>query len=343
MFRSPQQSVFMGQGRTPPGGYGFSSKAFNPHMHGPVPAYYSFERKPFGGHKVHRPNLGMVATFALLPTLLYAGVCGASCLYLRYANPGFTETIWALGAIVVLAFGYMAWKASGEAHQPHHDSGAGERARWGGLIAAGCLAALLAGIVMGDWNFYTHLQPYFDIIQLQHYDNVDTSVMSGNEMMDAGHILFKEGTFVDLRKSMGFHNVEWYCVAPITTSGAQISSYDFWAIGLNCCNGPPSGGASTQFACGEFNNMAARSGLRLMHEEQRPYYRLAVQQAQAAYGINADHPLFFYFLQDPVAEVNSYRDNGFKYFMLSCFIFCFCNLLAAVFAWIWFSKHKPEY
>ena len=38
---------------------------------------------------------------------------------------------------------------------------------------------------------------------------------------------------------------------------------------------------------GEYNNPGAHSGLRLLDDEQRPFYRLAVEQAEAAYSLKA--------------------------------------------------------
>ena len=45
---------------------------------------------------------------------------------------------------------------------------------------------------------------------------------------------------------------------------APLSTYDFWAVGVNCC------GAAADFKCGEFSNPKAHAGLRLMSDEQRP-------------------------------------------------------------------------
>merc|ERR1719240_914960 len=125
-------------------------------------------------------------------------------------------------------------------------------------------------------NFTFNYQPYYDVMNLESYPNVDPSQMNGQQVMDAGQVGFVSGVTVDTSKSMGFYNLEWYCVAPIIKDKVRTPSHDFWAVGTNCCGGPST--APTKFKCGEYNNPSAQSGLRLMKDSQRPFFRLAVQQ-----------------------------------------------------------------
>ncbi|CAK0889754.1 unnamed protein product [Prorocentrum cordatum] len=87
---------------------------------------------------------------------------------------------------------------------------------------------------------------------------------------------------------MAFRNLDTYCVAPITMSNLPLQSYDFWAVpvarwrGLSC----------------QYDNARARSGLRMMSDEQQPFFQLAVRQAEGDYQIKAQHPLFFYWTED---------------------------------------------
>mmetsp|Transcript_22199 Transcript_22199/g.52288 ORF Transcript_22199/g.52288 Transcript_22199/m.52288 type:complete len:117 (-) Transcript_22199:78-428(-) len=112
-----------------------------------------------------------------------------------------------------------------------------------------------------------------------------------------------------------------------------MASYDYWAVGLNCCEGQ-----SPDFQCGEYNNGHARAGLRLMSDDQRPFFRLAVQQAEAAYNIRAEHPMFFHWVQDPVALMASWTEAATRFMLMSSFCFFVLNFFCVSCAVVVFSK-----
>mmetsp|Transcript_12513 Transcript_12513/g.23447 ORF Transcript_12513/g.23447 Transcript_12513/m.23447 type:complete len:319 (+) Transcript_12513:167-1123(+) len=212
---------------------------------------------------------------------------------------------------------------------------AGRQAIWATSMALSLSFALVIGMTVSESNYNSFMLPYYTWSSLNSYQNVDPGKLGGEAFMDAGKVTFSSNTALDLTKSAGFLNLDMFCVAPIVSSSGPSAreAYDFWAVGINCCSG-----VSSDFRCGEFNNPHARSGLRLMRDDQRPFFRLAVQQAEAAYNIKATHPLFFYWMQDPVAEMNSYRDDGFKYYLLGIFTHFAWNLFSVVCAVVGFSK-----
>jgi len=270
-------------------------------------------------------NLVAVCQCIFMPWILFLTVYGVCSFSVRYKQPHVMYLICTLGLVLVLATA----NAAKTAKQNNSAS-----FQWLAFGTAALLIAFIAGIVFGDLNYWYNNQPYYDVGNLQYYPSVDPSSMKGQQLMDAGRIEFVEGSQLDLTKTMGFKNVDWYCAAPVVKAGAAApASYDFWAVGLNCCSGN-----SADFHCGEFNNPKATAGLRLMNDGQRSFYRLAVQQAEAAYNIKAVHPLFFHWMQDPIAEMNAYQDDGLKYFLLGMFAQFAFQLFLVVIATIAFSK-----
>jgi hypothetical protein len=193
-----------------------------------------------------------------------------------------------------------------------------------------CLIAIIVAYVFGYYNFFFHMAPYYDWQRLKTYPYVDASKELGQNLMDAGTVYFAAGTSIDLTKSWHFktdkvdHMIHRYCVAPIVTGGAPgTGSFDFWAIGIDCC-----ASASADFRCGDYANGHARSGLRLLDDWHRPWYKLAVQQAEAQYGIKAKHPLFFVWEQDPLHKVKEYATTGSNWYLVGIAAFFTYNLFA---------------
>merc|ERR1711865_1302884 len=90
--------------------------------------------------------------------------------------------------------------------------------------------------------------------------------------------------------------------------------------GQDCC--APSGG---NFQCGAINSDRARSGLRMLRDDQRPFYQLAVEQWSARVGLPAKHPVFFYWVEDPVASVDLLVDQTDNLFSMNVVLFLFGN------------------
>lgn len=279
-------------------------------------------------------NLVSMAIALFVPWLIFSGVFAVMSFSIHYQAPQIAILIAALCFLVIVMFGSYA--VDGLRNKLSHDSS--QESGWYIFTTVTGLLAWSFALGAGNINFFRNMQPYYDVINLNFYPSVDPTRMRGQQLMDAGRMTFTPTSQLDLRYSMGFKNLDLYCVAPIAVHDAngtvsRLESYDFWAVGLNCCSGEV-----PDFHCGEFNNARARSGLRLMRDELRPFFRLAVQQAEAAYNIKAVHPIFVYWLQDPVSEINAYQEDGFKYYMLGMFAHFSFQLFLVITAAIAFSK-----
>mmetsp|Transcript_115410 Transcript_115410/g.203767 ORF Transcript_115410/g.203767 Transcript_115410/m.203767 type:complete len:315 (+) Transcript_115410:174-1118(+) len=291
---------------------------------------------PTRGHKypfVHgmRRSLNGFAILVSLfvPWLLFCTMFASRTFNLRYTNPYIVYVINFIGLAVVVAFGVLANVSIKRKMQQD----AFREPNWYVFLFITCLMAWLLGIFFGDREFYKFMEPYYDVTNLYTYHRVDPAGRRGGQLMDAGRVFFVNSTRLDISRSMGFKNQALYCVAPIVTGNKVLKTYDFWAVGTDCCSGN-----AADFHCGQFNNPRAHAGLRLTRDEDRAFYRLAVQQAEAAYNIQTDHPLFFYWDEDPDAKIYDRYMRGIKEFIMGIL----CHLLAQFFfvltATVAFSK-----
>jgi len=244
----------------------------------------------------------------LLPPLVFILVSMVLCFRIRFSQPRGAWLVAGLG----LAPAALTVLASRRAARHALDT------RWHKLAVVLFLVAFLSGAFFGDLNYWYFSQPFFLLDSLRSYTNVNPSEVEGATLMDAGTVSFTEGARLATDMGMSYTSWDVYCVAPITTDlglpsqGANLASYDLWAVGMNCCSS-----GQTNFHCGEYDKASARAGLREVSAEQRPYFRLAVQQAEAAYNIQATHPIFFYWVEDPVKEKMVFFSAAFANWVLA--------------------------
>jgi len=219
------------------------------------------------------------------------------------------------------------------------------RKRWNGdttrepfwyiFLAVTMTISIAFAVYLGQVNWSVNVLPSKNLGDLSKHYAVDPASTPGRQVMDVGRAYFVDSARIDTTKSMGFKNTLQYCVAPIVSGSDQLKTYDYWAVGLNCCSGS---GTSFNFHCGEYNNKYAHAGLRLLREDQREFYRLAVQQAEATYNIKSEYPLFFYWMQDPDFELQSYQSDATKYYFLGLLCFSAGQLFLLVVGVLAYSK-----
>jgi len=275
-----------------------------------------------------RLNMISIMQCLFLPWLMFCYSYAATCFGYHYAKTTVMYSLLGFGLAVCLAFGGIAWnlmmkKQIGEFQEPN----------WYIFLFITMVIGWILGCVFGNTNFWTNMQPAYDYANLNEYHYVNPARMRGAQMMDVGEAYFVNGTGLDLRKSMGFKNLDTYCVAPITVDGLPLASYDFWAVGIDCCSGN-----AADFHCGEYDNPRALSGLRFLKDDERPFLRLAVQQAEATYGIKAEHPLFFYWTEDAAAEKMSFQGEGYKWFLIGMLVHFGWQSFVVILAVMGFSK-----
>jgi len=295
---------------------------------------FNRETKPFFVRS-QRQRMNLVSIFQcfLIPWSLFCLMHAVMSFQVHYARPYLCYTLCGCGLLAVIVSGGFAIASTVSKLRAEQF----RQPNWHWFLFLTMVVAWVLGIILGGLNFWTNMQPYYNYRNLNHYHLVNPATTRGQQLMDAGRVYFTNMTRLDLRRAMGFRNLDTYCVAPITIQGANtllpLASYDFWAVGLGCCSGN-----AADFHCGDYKNPKAHHGLRLLRDDQRSFFRLAVQQAESAYGIKATHPLFFYWNEDNDAEMDTFRDEGYKYFLIGMLAHFAWQLLSVTLAVAGFAR-----
>lgn len=302
------------------GGYGYGSAA-TPQSNPDKRRYKSLKRR--------RLNALGVFLLVVLPWTTFAVCFGLLSSSMRFNQPEIVWTIVAIGFIVTAFCGYSFWRACTDkdpAREPNTIF----------ILFPMMVAAWVGALVLGSINFSFVTNYAQQMLGLNRYQQVDPQHLQGNQMLDAGVVFFAEGSRVDLTRAMSFkHKHTMYCVAPIVKGGAnaETMTFDFWAVGTDCCS------QSGDFHCGAFNDGAIK-GMRNLGDEARPFYRLAVQQAEAAHKIRSVYPLFLNLVKDPDQDMKAMAGTAGRYIFMGCFAFLLSQFLMIGIAFLYFARSK---
>lgn len=170
------------------------------------------------------------------------------------------------------------------------------------------------GGVYGNQAYIKYWHDFYTFEGLESYVNIMPNQDNAIAFQDAGQVYFKEGSHIDISRGVCFKNFYRYCLAPIIRevledtaeqraggSGLQVpktGSVDWFAVGVNCCEETGEG-----FNCGETGNNLARTGLRQMNDQERPFFYMAAQAWSQKYLIPSKNPIFFTWVQDPLGVI----------------------------------------
>jgi len=277
----------------------------------------------FAPGKRRRLNMVGICASIFLPWFVFTTIYTAMCFTIHFQRPIVAKAFVAVGLLMSASAFVIAYKQQQRQFDP----------MWFTFASLAFFTGTILAAVFGDMNYMYNMQPYYEMQSMAIYPNVNPVTDRGASMMDTGMAYFVDGAAIDMKKSIGFKNDHLYCVAPMSYGVNQLTTYDFWIVGVDCCSG-----VGGDFRCGEYDNPHARTGLRYMNAEQTPHFKLAVGMAESAYNIKSIHPLFFQFVQDPLAELNTYQDLGFKYWSCGIASYFVVNAVAVAYATYAFSK-----
>lgn len=285
----------------------------------------------------HRIRMNVVPMFLniFLPWLAFVSVLAICSFRLMYSR----RTL----AYIALAFFVGIWLISFAVARDKRKND--PEPAWFTYFCLALGTGIFFGYIFGTEIFYDWSLNYYTLKDLKVIGHLDASKERGQNVMDAGVVYFAEGNRIDAMRSWHFKQDTVYCVAPIIAGQhpavPETQSFDFWAVGKDCCSV-----SASDFRCGSFNNPLSRSALRAVDPGDTPYYRLAVEQAETLYGIMATHPVFFEWTQDPLERMNLWNERSFTHFVMyvtMAFVGSLLGVSCASCKFAWLGRSESVY
>jgi hypothetical protein len=263
--------------------------------------------KPPLGHGLSaRRQLNWVAMFTafVVPFGLFVVTFCVMSFQLYYHRPGISCSIVAMAFLFTFVIGAFALQAK------RTEQKGGQRTWHFFMFATGLMACSL-GSLLGVLNMSMNAETYYDYISLRKAVDVSPGESRGQQLLDAGEVDFKVGTKLDRSLHFLWHKSKTYCVAPIVPEdGAKMASYDFWAVGMDCCSLKPDDFSCAPTYTSWTSANETPKGLRVMNSAEIQGYTLAVQQASAAHNIQTQRPIFLYMDRMPYLKIKQYYENA---------------------------------
>lgn len=274
-----------------------STMITHPHLHKPSTTFHP-------GTRLLVNAIPMFLNVAL-PWAMFTLTFAATSFYLMYRYPTWVSLLLGAELCVCVVLVIVAVRERNSDQNP----------TWYGYSAIVMWAALISGALLGRWNFEHYTKKFYEIQDLKVIGSLDPSKELGRNVLDAGVVYFSSGSEVDGGRSWHFKHDTLYCVAPITSGTApapDTGSVDFWAVGTDCCSE-----GSSDFRCGDFSDVTARGGVRVLDEKSLPFFQLAVKQAESLFDVAASNPVFFHWSKDPVTDIALWHKEGLMRFLYS--------------------------
>lgn len=158
---------------------------------------------------------------------------------------------------------------------------------------------------------------------------------------DAGRFSFAHEVTLDQEKTTGYFAPDGhhYCAAPIKDL-EEVTMYEFWAVGYDCCSGTSDGETGDLFQCDGASDPEARGGVVVFDtpgwfgSSNKDKYDMARKKAEASFDlISTSHPLYVRWVKtENINKVQKwYADRAWYLAFITTSVFTFGAALLSYF------------